>query len=148
MRMRETERGFRIGEFTDANGVPCSIQESSRVTGEDGAYLWLGCNEVGLKRFDPGRGWSDVELPGGDGVSYNANTRMHLTQKMAGDLLPALRHFADHGDLPGDVGKRVLDIEARVDRASAPPLRWLTLAAVVLGALAAILMVMSALGRW
>lgn len=102
MQMSETRRGFAIGDFTDSKGVSCSLQESSQVADDDGAYLWVGCNDIGLKRFEPGLGWSDVDLETGrtDGVSYIANTRMHLTQTQVAELLPALQHFAECGTLP------------------------------------------------
>jgi hypothetical protein len=74
------------------------LQESSLATE---ACVWLGCKEIGLKRFTPGLGWEDVPLEQNpNGVYHNANTRMHLTQAMVRQLLPALQYFADHGELP------------------------------------------------
>jgi hypothetical protein len=35
----ETNRGFRRGDFEDANGEACSIQESSAA---EAAFIWLG----------------------------------------------------------------------------------------------------------
>lgn len=96
-----TNRGFRIDRFTDANGVACSAQVCSAA--RDEALLWLGCSEIGLKRFTPHRGWEDVELEqdmARGGVGHVANTRMHLTQSQVRALLPALQHFAETGDLP------------------------------------------------
>jgi hypothetical protein len=92
--METTERGFGIRRFVDRYGVSCSIQKSSLGTEN---CIWLGCDELGLKRLEPGRGWVDVKLP--DEVAATANTRMHLTQQMARDLLPILQHFADTGEL-------------------------------------------------
>lgn len=94
------DRGFHRGEWTDAHGNRCSIQESSLAADE--GHIWLGCNDIGLKRFEPGNGWSDVELEQNDphGITHIANTRMHLSQSMVRDLLPLLQHFADHGELP------------------------------------------------
>lgn len=94
-----TSRGFARAEFVDRYGVKCSLQASSLATE---AAVWLGANEIGLKRFTPGKGWEDVDLPDGvppDGVSYIANTRMHLTQDMVRALLPALTRFAETGEL-------------------------------------------------
>jgi hypothetical protein len=34
------------------------------------------------------------------GVTYQANTRMHLTQAQVKALLPLLSHFAENGALP------------------------------------------------
>lgn len=98
--MAKTERGFERSEFEDANGVECSLQESSAA--QDEGLIWLGCNEIGLKKFVPHEGWSDVPLVNDrhTGVTYIANTRMHLTQSQVANLLPALQHFAEHGVLP------------------------------------------------
>jgi hypothetical protein len=95
-----TNRGFMRGEFTDLNKVRCSLQESSIV--HDEGVIWLGCNDIGLKRFEPYVGWSDVHLTdgGANGIQYTANTRMHLTQSMVKALLPSLQHFAETGSLP------------------------------------------------
>lgn len=95
-----TQRGFRIENFTDSNGVKCSLQVSSAARQEP--LVWLGCDEIGLKRFRPGYGWMDVTLeePNLSGIVHTANTRMHLSQSQVRDLLPALQHFAEHGDLP------------------------------------------------
>jgi hypothetical protein len=101
MNQTTTERGFRIDEFTDANGERCSLQESSR-SGEEG-LIWLGCSEIGLKRLTPRQGWKPAPLecdPLGSGVAYSANNRMHLTQSQVRALLPALHHFAETGQLP------------------------------------------------
>jgi len=91
-----------VREFEDANGELCSIQESSAA--RDEGLIWLGCNEIGLKKFIPGGGWRDVELrdDGPSGVMHTANTRMHLTQSMVKDMLPTLKYFAKHGTLPND----------------------------------------------
>ena len=100
--MRKTERGFGIFDFKDANGVECSLQESSAA--QDEGLIWLGCNKIGLMRFAPYEKWSEVELeqnhPGG--VTHTANTRMHLTQSQVRALLPALTYFAEHGVLPDE----------------------------------------------
>lgn len=100
MEINETNRGFRLGEFVDANGVRCSVQESSIVADE--GHLWLGCSEIGLKKFIPFKGWEDVALENNppDGITHIANTRMHLSQSQVKDLLPMLTHFAEHGSLP------------------------------------------------
>lgn len=95
-----SDRGFYIGEWTDRYGVRCSIQESSLADEE--AHIWLGCNDIGLKKFVPGEGWSDVVLQHEPphGICHSANTRMHLSQTMVRDLLPLLQYFAEHGELP------------------------------------------------
>lgn len=100
MKTEPTNRGFQRGQFTDAYGVACSIQESS-IAADEG-HIWLGCNDIGLKRFEPGKGWSDVPLQDDVpyGITHTANTRMHLSQSMVRELLPLLQHFAETGDLP------------------------------------------------
>ena len=104
MRVGSTQRGFKVGDFHDSKGNACSIQESSQVADEEvGAFIWLGCNEIGLRRFEPGKGWSEVHLENEtipSGVSHVANNRMHLSQRDVTELLPVLQHFAEHGELP------------------------------------------------
>lgn len=100
-----TPRGFALGRFEDSKGVACSIQESSIASY---AAIWLGCEEIGLKRFEPGKGWRDVALEQDSphGVAHIANTRMHLDQDQAAALIPLLQHFVEHGILtpPADSG--------------------------------------------
>ncbi len=100
MDTHQTNRGFLVGEFTDANGETCTIQESSAA--RDEGLVWLGCKEIGLKKFIPYQGWSDVVLENGapDGVTHTANNRMHLTQSQVAALLPTLEYFVEHGHLP------------------------------------------------
>ena len=87
-----TGRGFRVIRFADQNGVPCNIQKSSLATND---CLWIGCEEIGLKRFGAS-GWESI--PTGEG--YIANNRMHLSRDDAAALLPILKHFCDTGELP------------------------------------------------
>lgn len=96
--MDHTERGFAFHVFTDYNREECSLQKSSLATDD---AIWLGCRKIGLKRFEPGIGWSDVVLPneGPGGVAYIANTRMHLTRKQVAELLPILQRFVDTGEI-------------------------------------------------
>ena len=94
MKHTTTQRGFRLGEFEDRNGVTCSVQESSIATER---CIWLGCDDLGLVHLVPGRGWVPVEnLP----PTAQGNTRMHLTRKQVAMLVPVLQHFVDHGELP------------------------------------------------
>jgi len=94
MKMKKTERGFRIAEFEDRYGSECSIQESSIAT-ED--CIWLGPNSPNPQRMIEGKnGWHPVELPEGT----SCTTRMHLTREQVSDLLPFLQHFVKTGYLP------------------------------------------------
>lgn len=89
----KTARGFALLNFTDRSNVACNMQESSLATE---AAIWIGCADTDPKRLIPGQGWTPVHLP----ENIMCNTRMHLTQDMVQQLLPILKHFADHGLLP------------------------------------------------
>jgi hypothetical protein len=100
METTHTNRGFCISKFLDANGVDCSVQESSIMADE--GHIWLGCSEIGLKKFTPYKGCEDVPLEQDApyGVTHSANTRMHLSQSHVAELLPVLAYFVEHGSLP------------------------------------------------
>ncbi len=93
-----TARGFAVVEFADQKGKQCSLQKSSDAMDD---CVWLGCDDIELKRFTPGVGWEDVptedDPPGGR--SWIANTRMHLTADQVKVLLPFLKRFAKTGEL-------------------------------------------------
>lgn len=112
MQMTKTNRGFAYANFTDGNGVECSIQKSSRAC-EDEEYIWLGATEIGLQQLIPGRGWQKMEL---DPARSVANNRMHLTQSNVKELLPYLQYFAEHGELPEAVEESSLDIDGGSNR--------------------------------
>lgn len=96
-KFKKTQRGFGYREFHDANGVDCSIQESSAI--QDEALIWFGADDIGLKHFVAGRGWKDVELTDTMQEHYIANTRMHLTQSQVAELIPILQKFVDTGEV-------------------------------------------------
>lgn len=88
------DRGFMRGKFKDAYGYGCSLQKSSSAE-ED--CIWLGVDESHPKIFPGnGTGWHDYPLP----KNVQCHTRMHLTRDMVKELLPALLHFAETGELP------------------------------------------------
>lgn len=93
MKASETQRGFAIVEFTDSEGVECSLQKSSNIT-ED--LIWLGCTDANPQHLVKGLGWKPYPLP----ESVQMTTRMHLTQEQVVALLPMLEHFAYTGELP------------------------------------------------
>ena len=95
--IKRTRRGFPIKYFTDGNGEICTMQISSAI--RDEKLIWLGCEEVGLKKFIPHEGWQEIDLKPSGEICYVANNRMHLTQSDVRDLLPALQHFAETGEL-------------------------------------------------
>lgn len=80
MEFKPTKRGFLRATFQDRYGSECSVQESS-LAGED--CIWLGV---------------EVDFQGNE----VPRARMHLTQQMARDLIPVLRHFARSGRLGVD----------------------------------------------
>ncbi len=105
IKVTENCRGFKNGQFTDANGQICSIQVSSAM--HDERLLWLGCHELDLRVGMPWRSVSEAELAKILGATafhenipaINANTRMHLTQSQVKALLPLLTKFAKTGQL-------------------------------------------------
>lgn len=76
----ENERYFRLGDFKDYNGEPCSIQRSSLA---DADCIWLGRDNESF-----------------DEHGRSLGSRMHLTREMAGQLSTILLHFYITGELP------------------------------------------------
>lgn len=66
-----TSRGFKIARFADVFGQSCSLQKSSMMAPPE--CVWLGAD---------------------------GENRMHLSQEHVRELLPALQHFAETGELP------------------------------------------------
>lgn len=99
MNHTKTIRGFALVNFQDTHGASCSLQESSIASPPS---VWLGIDDANpqiMARNTPegGNGWVKFELP--DGVLLN--TRMHLDQALAKDLISVLQHFVDTGELRG-----------------------------------------------
>ena len=69
-------RGLTIARFKDLYGSECSVQTSSLATQD---AIWLGQHRC-EKCSEP--------------------TRMHLTRAIVVDLIAALQHFVETGDLP------------------------------------------------
>lgn len=104
---KTTDRGFSLLEFEDLYGVRCSIKASSLA---DAAAIWVGVDDPDPKIMatdahkigiltDKNCGWIPYSLP----EQVMVNTHMHLTQDQVRQVLPALQHFAETGDL--DYGK-------------------------------------------
>ncbi len=89
MKIKHTNRGFQLIEFTDGNGKECSLQESSAA---ERPMIWLGCDDADPRVGPP---WKKLEVP----PNALFNTRMHLTQKQVKKLLPHLIKFAAKGGL-------------------------------------------------
>ena len=103
MEQSVTGRGFGIITFKDANGVECTVQESSAC--RDEGLIWLGAKDIGLQHFKAYEGWKDVELVNTIEEHYVANNRMHLTQSQVKELLPILKRFAKTGYINKIKGK-------------------------------------------
>lgn len=96
--LKETNRGFLVGEFRDRDGISCSIQESSAA-----GRLWLGMDNGELRR---GPNYIPTESPEPlpDEIAspfYRPphSARMHLTGEMAAALIPLLQRFVETGGL-------------------------------------------------
>jgi len=96
LKKEKTNREFTYTTFKDSYGNKCSLQMSSSIE----PSIWLGCDEIGLKKLDnKGGGWEDIDTSGDETTTYIANTRMHLTREQVKALLPLLTKFAASGDL-------------------------------------------------
>jgi hypothetical protein len=93
-KIKSTERGFAIAEFDDLYGNKCSLQKSSAAMYD---AVWFGISNPEINVLMDGQ-WKTVSLPEGAVI----HSRMHLSQKMVRELLPALQHFAEHGELPSE----------------------------------------------
>ncbi len=94
--LQKTGRGFALFVFPDANGVGCSLQESSAYR-ESGPMLWLGCNKPDPRVLIPGKGWTSIELPEG----ALCDTRMHLERAQVEALVEQLQRWLETGRLEG-----------------------------------------------
>lgn len=85
MDIRRTSRGFEIVEFNDANGVACSLQQSSAIgqypeamEKPGSSFVWLGASKQG----EP--------------------VRMHLDREMVRQLRNLLTSWLGDGRFSGD----------------------------------------------
>ena len=92
MEIRQTNRGFDLIEFKDWNEEGCSLQKSSIAT-ED--LIWLGADDANPKILKQNEGWINYPIPS----EVLFTTRMHLSQKQVGDLLPYLMRFVETGEI-------------------------------------------------
>ena len=93
-----TQRGFAIGEFKDAYGTECVIQQSSSVE----PRIWLGAKKLEVKEFVAFRepeAWVTLEFENTMEHHFVGNERMHLSQENVKQLLPLLQRFAETGEL-------------------------------------------------
>lgn len=100
---KENSRGYKCGDFTDYNGVACSIQKSSSL---NEPLLWLGVNKVHPKirameasqygiETEERNGWINVPIPNAALIGG----RMHLDRETVKELLPLLQRFAETGEI-------------------------------------------------
>ena len=100
MKFDKTIRGFPYANFTDRNNKQCSIQKSSIATEH---CIWLGIVDADPKMFIPhgNPAWRPLPLPDlPEGGCFLFDTRMHLNQEQAAELITVLQHFVDTGELP------------------------------------------------
>ena len=114
MQRMQTNRGFMLNEFTDRNGIKCSIQQSSAIGDEEDAMerpgssvLWLGVDDaqpvimavdaqkVGIETHK-NYGWIPYPIP----KEVLLHTRMHLSRQQVISLINSLQHWVDTGELP------------------------------------------------
>jgi hypothetical protein len=103
--MEKTQRRFDYSEFKDSYGAKCTLQKSSSAMEEK---IWFGVHDVipiimasdakrlGLNPTEY-NGWVPFDIP----EEVSLSSRMHLTQDMLHDLMPALTEFVDTGELDG-----------------------------------------------
>lgn len=88
----KTNRGFGLVEFTDSNGVKCSIQQSSLATQN---CLWIGCSTDYYMQLSPGKGWEKVEIA----QNQLVNDKMHLNESQVRQLVARLEIWLETGSL-------------------------------------------------
>jgi hypothetical protein len=100
LELSKTARGFGLGEFKDAEGVDCSIQDSSLATQ---AAIWFGVVKANPQKMEDGK-LVPVEPPvkpipihGWPGLTHDIlyNTRMHLTIRHVKTLIRNFEKFLE-----------------------------------------------------
>ena len=94
IKLEPNGRGFLSGSFVDSNGSVCSIQKSSKASGD---FIWLGVSnpKILITEDEVIGKYVEVDMPS----NWTAKSRMHLSMEQARDLLPMLQKFADSGRL-------------------------------------------------
>lgn len=94
MKVKKTERGFDITNFTDSYGETCSLQKSSTAFVDK---IWLGISNPKLTVFEnESKGkYIVTDMP----KNFSVNARMHLTREQVSELLPYLQKFVETGEL-------------------------------------------------
>jgi len=105
MKITQTHRGFDYAEFIDRYDKVCSLQKTSLATQDT---IWFGISNVEpiIMAVDAERlglnptehnGWVPFDIP----KEVQLSSRMHLSQEMLHELMPALTEFLDTGELEG-----------------------------------------------
>lgn len=94
IKVKATERGFAIGNFTDSYGEKCSIQKSSAASND---FIWLGIDNPKLTVFENSQKGKYIvtEMP----ELFDVSARMHLSRSQVEALLPILERFVKTGDI-------------------------------------------------
>lgn len=103
MQVEKTSRGFEIVRFDDANGVPCSLQQSSAILGEEptaverpgSSGLWLGTHP------DQSAAMPLLNQLAAGVVPSPLATRMHLDRDHVRKLVDRLQRWLATGTLSG-----------------------------------------------
>lgn len=111
--VEQTPRGFDVITFADSCGVPCSVQQSSKMDGSDrgmsapgSSYLWVGVDDpqpkamasqaraLGVATTET-TGWVPYPIP----AEVVLSTRMHLDREQVRQLIAVLQGWLDSGRL-------------------------------------------------
>jgi len=100
LELSKTSRGFGIGEFADAKGVACSIQDSSLATE---AAIWFGVQKANPQRLEGDTlvavnpPVEPIPMEGWPGMTHDIlyNTRMHLTIRNVKTLIRNFEKFLE-----------------------------------------------------
>jgi hypothetical protein len=101
MKVTTTGRGFQIVEFTDHNGAPCSLQQSSAAlyAKPGSSFVWFGPNNADPKIMASqtpagGTGWVPYPIP----ENVLLTTRTHLDRKTVKKLISYLQNWLECGE--------------------------------------------------
>lgn len=93
MMEKVNRRGLIKLVFEDTYEIPCSIQESSAA---DDSRIWLGTQPQTMTVFEDSLGkYVKMTIP----KNFQIDTRMHLNQAQAAELITVLQKFVDTGGL-------------------------------------------------
>lgn len=110
---KQTGRGFKFVEFTDAYGYRCSLQQSSAIGDTDEAmdnpgssFIWLGVDDGKPQVMKSQAAALGLELPTGEVSGWmpypipeevQISTRMHLSRDQVEGLVERLQRWLETG---------------------------------------------------